>query len=111
MPYNYLKQNNTTKLIQHDVMVTSENILELIANYDVLVDCTDNFETRYLINDAAVITCKPLIYGAIYQYEGQVAVWNVQNEESKFSPNYRDLYPEVDVNEIPNCAEGGVFQP
>jgi adenylyltransferase/sulfurtransferase len=103
------KQNNTTKLIQHDVMVTSENILELIANYDVLVDCTDNFETRYLINDAAVITCKPLVYGAIYQYEGQVAVWNVQNEESKFSPNYRDLYPEVDASQIPNCAEGGVI--
>ncbi len=103
------KQNNATKLINHDVKVNSENILELIANYDVLVDCTDNFETRYLINDAAVITCKPLVYAAIYQYEGQVAVWNVQNEEGKFSPNYRDLFPEVDATQIPNCAEGGVI--
>lgn len=102
-------QNSTIKLIAHDVRVTSANVLDLIKTYDIVVDCTDNFDTRYLLNDACVITGKPLVYGAIYQFEGQAAVWNVANVDGTQSPNYRDLFPQVDATQIPNCADGGVI--
>ncbi|MBK9730827.1 MAG: HesA/MoeB/ThiF family protein [Chitinophagaceae bacterium] len=89
--------------------ITASNVLQVIGDHDVVVDGTDNFETRYLINDACVLLGKPLVYGAIYQYEGQVAVWNFQNEGGTRSPNYRDIFPEVNAALIPNCAEGGVI--
>lgn len=103
------KQNPDIKLVQHIAKITSDNVMALLKQYNIIVDGTDNFETRYLLNDAAVILGKPLVYGAIYQYEGQVAVWNTQNADGTFSPNYRDLYPEVNAAQIPNCAEGGVI--
>ena len=103
------KQNPEIKLIPHDVHVTSKNVMDLVSQYDIVIDGTDNFETRYLLNDAAVIARKPIIYGAIYQYEGQLAVWNIINEDGVKSPNYRDLFPNVDASQIPNCAEGGVI--
>lgn len=89
--------------------INQENALSIVGKYDLILDCTDNFEARYLINDACVILGKPLVYGAIYQYEGQVAIWNTLNADGTYSPNYRDIYPEVDATKIPNCAEGGVF--
>jgi molybdopterin/thiamine biosynthesis adenylyltransferase/rhodanese-related sulfurtransferase len=103
------RQNPDIRLVLHDFKITSSNVLDIIPQYDIVVDGTDNFETRYLLNDAAVITGKPLVYGAIYQYEGQVAVWNVKNPDGTHSPNYRDLYPQVDASQIPNCAIGGVM--
>jgi len=103
------QQNPDIKLIALDLRVDSSNALELINSYNIIVDGTDNFETRYLLNDAAVIAGKPLVYGAIYQYEGQLAVWNVNNADGNYSPNYRDLYPKVDATQIPNCAVGGVI--
>ncbi|HAL82513.1 MAG TPA: thiamine biosynthesis protein [Mucilaginibacter sp.] len=103
------KQNPGIKLVPHDVRVTSHNVMDLLWQYDIVVDGTDNFDTRYLLNDAAVLTARPLVYGAIYQYEGQVAVWNIENENDTRSPNYRDLFPKVDATKIPNCAEGGVI--
>ncbi len=103
------KQNPGIQLVAHDVRIASQNVMEIISHYDILVDGTDNFDTRYLLNDAAVIAGKPVVYGAIYQYEGQVAVWNVKNGNGKASPNYRDLFPKVDATQIPNCAEGGVI--
>jgi molybdopterin/thiamine biosynthesis adenylyltransferase/rhodanese-related sulfurtransferase len=103
------KQNPGIKLIPHQVKITSDNVMELLQQYDIVVDGTDNFETRYLLNDAAVLSEKPLVYGAIYQFEGQVAVWNVRNGDDTYSPNYRDLFPEVDATQVPNCAEGGVI--
>jgi molybdopterin/thiamine biosynthesis adenylyltransferase/rhodanese-related sulfurtransferase len=103
------KQNPDIELIPLDLRITSDNVLDVMRQYDIVVDGTDNFETRYLLNDAAVLLGKPLVYGAIYQYEGQVAVWNTRNADGTFSPNYRDLYPEVDATQIPNCAEGGVI--
>jgi len=103
------QQNPGIKLVPHDVRITSQNIMDLIAGYDILIDGSDNFDTRYLVNDAAVIAGKPVVYGAIYQYEGHVAVWNVVNDNGTKSPNYRDLFPQVDASQIPNCAEGGVI--
>ncbi|HEY4323876.1 MAG TPA: HesA/MoeB/ThiF family protein [Mucilaginibacter sp.] len=103
------KQNPGIRLVAHEVRITSQNVIELISGYDIVVDCTDNFDTRYLLNDAAVIAGKPLVYGAIYQYEGQVAVWNLVNDYGAKSPNYRDLFPKVDAAQIPDCAEGGVI--
>jgi len=103
------QQNPGIKLIALDVKITSGNVTDIIRHYDIIVDGTDNFETRYLLNDAAVLSGKPLVYGAIYQYEGQLAVWNVKNNDGTFSPNYRDLYPDVNATQIPNCADGGVI--
>ncbi len=103
------KQNPGVRFMLHDLKITSENVMEIIKQYDIVVDGTDNFETRYLLNDAAVILGIPLVYGAIYRYEGQLAVWNIKNVDGAYSPNYRDLYRQVNAAQIPNCAEGGVI--
>lgn len=89
--------------------ISTENALELLTEHDLVLDCSDNFETRYLINDAAVLCNKPVVYGAIYQYEGQVALWNTPNTDGSRSPHYRDLFPEVEAAQVPNCAEGGII--
>lgn len=101
-------QNPGIKLVSHTIKITSDNVMDVISNYDIVLDGTDNFETRYLLNDACVLAGTPLVYGAIYQFEGQVAIWNVSNPKGANSPNYRDLFPEVDATQIPNCTEGGV---
>ena len=103
------QQNPGIQLIPHDVKITSENVMNIIQPYHIVVDGTDNFETKYLLNDACVLTGKPLVYGAIYQYEGQVGVWNILNEDGSRTPNYRDLFPKVNASQIPNCSEGGVI--
>ena len=103
------RQNPGIKLVPLDLRITSQNILDIAAQYDIIVDCTDNFDTRYLLNDAGVLTGKPVVYGAIYQFEGQVAIWNVVDGEGVKSPNYRDLFPKVEASLIPDCAEGGVI--
>jgi adenylyltransferase/sulfurtransferase len=85
--------------------LTRENAILLFNNYDIIVDGSDNFSTRYLANDAAVITNKPLVYGAIFKFEGQVSVFNYQG-----SGTYRCLYPTPPKpNESPNCSEIGVL--
>ncbi|HEY0246492.1 MAG TPA: HesA/MoeB/ThiF family protein [Mucilaginibacter sp.] len=103
------QQNPGIKVIAHDIRITSTNVLEVINQYDMILDGTDNFDTRYLLNDACVIAGKPIVYGAIYQFEGQLAVWNIINPDGTQSPNYRDLFPQVDATQIPNCADGGVI--
>ncbi len=85
--------------------VTPKNALEIFKHYDVVVDGTDNFSTRYLVNDACVITQKPLVYGAIYKFEGQVSVFNYQG-----GPTYRCLFPEPPkAGSVPNCSDVGVL--
>ena len=103
------KQNPNIHIISHSFEINAGNVFEIINNYDIVVDCTDNFDTRYLLTDACVLKDKPLVYGAIYQYEGQVAVWNTRSEDGTRTPNYRDVFPSVDASQIPNCAEGGVI--
>ena len=84
---------------------TSANALRIAEPYDVVVDGTDNFPTRYLVNDACVLLGKPNVYGSIFRFEGQASVFNHQD-----GPNYRDLYPEPPPpGLVPSCAEGGVL--
>lgn len=85
--------------------LTSENALEIAEPYDIIIDGTDNFPTRYLVNDACVLLDKPNVYGSIYRFEGQATVFNYEG-----GPNYRDLYPEPPPpGLVPSCAEGGVL--
>jgi len=103
------QQNPHISIVPHVLRVDAGNITALFQPYDIIVDATDNFETRYLLNDAAVLLGKPLVYGAIYQFEGQVAIWNVADADGSRTPNYRDLYPQVDASQVPDCAVGGVI--
>jgi len=97
--------NNTININTYTEKLTHKNALELFEEYDIIVDGTDNFDTRYLINDASIITNKPLVYGAIYKFEGQVAVFNYNN-----GPSYRCLFPNAPKQgSIPNCSEIGVL--
>jgi len=98
--------NPDIDLVRHASGMTPENAVELIEGYDLIVDGTDNFPTRYLINDAAFLTGKPVIYGSIFQFEGQVTVFDRHGG----SPCYRCLFPDLpEPGTVPNCAEAGVF--
>ena len=94
----------------HDTKITSSNALKIIDAYDLIVDGTDNFPTRYLVNDACVLASKPLVYGSIFQFEGQASVFNQLEEDGSRGPTYRDLFPTPPPPDlVPNCAEGGVI--
>lgn len=103
------KQNLGIAIEIHPIRVDINNVAELISGYDLVVDATDNFDTHYLLNDACVMGGKVLVHGAIYQYEGHAAVWNVVNKDGTRSPNYRDVFPEVNAMQIPDCSDGGVL--
>ncbi|MBT8263730.1 MAG: HesA/MoeB/ThiF family protein [Muriicola sp.] len=97
--------NSETTFEIYDTFVTRENALEIITSFDIVVDATDNFPTRYLVNDACVILNKPLVYGALHGFEGHVSVFNYQG-----GPTYRCLFPDPpNKNTIPNCNEHGVL--
>ncbi|NRB64958.1 MAG: ThiF family adenylyltransferase [Saprospiraceae bacterium] len=108
---NRLQQmNSDVDIIRYPERLTSKNALSLFANYDLVVDGTDNFPTRYLANDAAVLTGTPYIYGSIFRYEGQVSVFNALMPDGGRSMNYRNLYPTPPHPDmVPNCMEGGVL--
>jgi sulfur-carrier protein adenylyltransferase/sulfurtransferase len=97
--------NPLVNVVVHDVRLDNDNVMELFAQYDLILDGTDNFATRYLVNDAAVLSHKPYVWGSIFRFEGQASVfWN------DYGPNYRDLYPEPPPpGMVPSCAEGGVL--
>ncbi len=97
--------NPHTDYILHEVALSSENALDIVKDYDMVVDGTDNFPTRYLVNDACVLLDKPNVYGSIYRFDGQVSVFNYEN-----GPCYRCLYPTPPPpGLVPSCAEGGVL--
>lgn len=102
------KQNPEIKIDAVNRRLTSANALDIISSYDIVLDCTDNFATRYLLNDACVMSDIPLVYGAIFGYEGQLAVWNVKQAKSR-SVNYRDIFPDIQDGAVPNCSDGGVI--
>jgi len=94
----------------YNTQLTSKNALDIIKDYDVVADGTDNFPTRYLVNDACVLLDKPNVYASIFQFEGQVSVFNYKNAQGEPGPNYRDLYPTPPPpGLVPSCAEGGVL--
>src|SRR6267142_377645 len=97
--------NPNVNVVTHEMAISSENALKLFEPYDVIVDGTDNFPTRYLVNDACVLTGKPNAYGSIFRFEGQASVF-----ATKEGPCYRCLYPEPPPpGLVPSCAEGGVL--
>jgi molybdopterin/thiamine biosynthesis adenylyltransferase/rhodanese-related sulfurtransferase len=98
--------NPGIKVNRHDVRLTSDNVMDIIKDYDVVVNCGDNFPTRYLINDACVLAHKPLVDGAIFRFEGNATVFY----PAKGGPCYRCLYPEPAPPDMaPSCAEAGVL--
>lgn len=102
--------NPHVKINLHNTHINSSNALEIIRGYDVVADGTDNFPTRYLVNDACVLLNKPNVYASIFQFDGQVSVFNYVNGEGERGPNYRDLYPTPPPpGLVPSCAEGGVL--
>jgi molybdopterin/thiamine biosynthesis adenylyltransferase/rhodanese-related sulfurtransferase len=97
--------NPAIEIVSYETRLTSDNALELFRDYDIIVDGTDNFPTRFLVNDACVLLGKPNAYGSIFRFEGQVSVFGV-----KEGPCYRCLYPEPPPpGLVPSCAEGGVL--
>ncbi|MDT5338548.1 MAG: sulfur-carrier protein adenylyltransferase/sulfurtransferase, partial [Mycobacterium sp.] len=104
-----LEINPLVHVNTHEVRLEPENAVELFTQYDLILDGTDNFATRYLVNDAAVLAGKPYVWGSIYRFEGQVSVfW--EDAPDDLGLNYRDLYPEPPPpGMVPSCAEGGVL--
>jgi len=97
--------NPALKVIKHDTMLSSANALDILKDYDIVADGTDNFPTRYLVNDACVLLGKPNVYGSIFRFEGQASVFATEE-----GPCYRCLYPEPPPpGLVPSCAEGGVL--
>jgi adenylyltransferase/sulfurtransferase len=100
-----LALNPALNVVKHDTMLSSANALEILKDYDVVADGTDNFPTRYLVNDACVLLGKPNAYGSIFRFEGQASVFATEE-----GPCYRCLYPEPPPpGLVPSCAEGGVL--
>lgn len=101
--------NPFVKVVLHQTHLNSENALEIFRDYDLILDGTDNFATRYLVNDAAVLLGKPYVWGSIFRFEGQVSVFWEDAPDGQ-GLNYRDLYPEPPPpGMVPSCAEGGVL--
>ena len=97
--------NSSVNVVTHELALTSKNALEVLKDYDIILDGTDNFQTRYLVNDACVLLGKPNAYGSIFRFDGQASVFAV-----KGGPCYRCLYPEPPPpGLVPSCAEGGVL--
>lgn len=105
-----LSLNPHINVITHNTFFTAENALDIVKNYDIVADGTDNFPTRYLVNDACVLLGKVNVYASIFRFEGQVSVFNYPDENGNRGPNYRDLVPNPPPpGMVPSCAEGGVL--
>src|SRR5579872_4351697 len=102
--------NPYIRLQVYNTHLNWQNALDILRDYDVIADGTDNFPTRYLVNDASVLLGKPNVYASIFQFEGQVSVFNYRDASGVPGPNYRDLYPSPPPpGLVPSCAEGGVL--
>ena len=102
--------NPDVNIIAYNERLTTTNAWAIIAPFDIVLDGTDNFSTRYLINDACVLLNKPLVYGAVSQFEGQVAIFNCETKNGEAAVNYRDLFPDPPKEgEVLNCVAAGVL--
>jgi sulfur-carrier protein adenylyltransferase/sulfurtransferase len=98
--------NPGVQVVKHDTVLTSDNAFDVLGGYDVIVDGTDNFPVRYLVNDASQMLAKPLVYGSIFQFDGQASVFMPGPE----TPCYRCLFPQPPPpGSVPSCSEAGVF--
>lgn len=103
-------QNPYIQIKTYHTRLTAENALDIIREYDVVADGTDNFPTRYLVNDACVLLDKVNVFASIFRFEGQLSVFNYPNIDGARGPNYRDLFPSPPpADMVPSCAEGGVI--
>jgi molybdopterin/thiamine biosynthesis adenylyltransferase/rhodanese-related sulfurtransferase len=102
--------NPDIKIQAYNFQITNKNALEILENYDIIIDGSDNFATRYLISDACVLLDKPLIYGAVLRFEGQIGVFNLADETTNHKTNYRDLFPKPpDFDSAISCNDVGVL--
>jgi len=105
-----IRLNSEIKIKYFNEHLNINNVLNILSLYDIIIDGSDNFPTRYLINDACVLKGKTLIHGSIYRFEGQVSVFNQLRKDGTRGPNYRDLFPTPpDPSSIPSCSEAGVL--
>ncbi|MGV6845742.1 MAG: ThiF family adenylyltransferase [Lutibacter sp.] len=102
------KRTPFTNVTYSTKAISKDTILNLISNYDVVVDTTDSLPIKYLINDACVLVAKPLIYGSLYKFDGYVATFNVKDNMGNYSCNLRDAFPKISTD-IPNCEEAGTL--
>ncbi len=103
-------RNSDVKVTSHNFWLSNDNIMETLAGYDIVIDGTDNFPTRYLINDACILLEKPFVYGSVYRFEGQLSLFNDEQPDGTRGPNYRDLFPEPPPAElVPDCSDAGVM--
>ncbi len=103
-----MEYNPEIEIISRPERLTNKNALDVIIDYDIVIDGTDNFPSKYLINDACLLLEKPLIYGSVSRFEGQLAVFNVADKKN-IKCNYRDLFPQAPDEKILSCAEEGVL--
>ncbi len=104
------EQNPDCEVISHREMLTTTNVLDILSTYDIIVDGSDNYPTRYLVNDACVLLNKPLVYGAVLQFEGQVGVFNVLDSDKNIKTNYRDLFANPPKSsDVKSCNDVGVI--
>lgn len=102
--------NPDVEVVQHAQRLETHNALEILDGYDLVIDGSDNFPTRYLVNDACVLSGKPLLYGAMSSFEGQVSLFHASLTGGELGPCYRCLFPEPPpTGSVPSCAEAGVF--
>lgn len=104
------KRTPFTKVLVTQQAVDKNSILSLISRYDVVVDATDNLQVKYLINDACVVSKKPLVYGSLYKFDGYVATFNILNGDGIYTCNLRDAFPTI-ATDIPNCETAGTMNP
>jgi molybdopterin/thiamine biosynthesis adenylyltransferase/rhodanese-related sulfurtransferase len=105
-----LLQNPSCIITSYTDYLTAKNAWDIIDVFDIILDGSDNFSTRYLVNDICRLQKKPLVYGAIYKYEGQLAVFNMADHQTGYSSNYRDLFPDPPLpGTVPNCNTAGVL--
>ena len=106
---NFITQRSPfTEVSFSNEAITKENVIELISEYDIIVDGTDSLSTKYLLNDACVILEKPLVYGSLYKFDGYVSTFNFKQEDGNFSANLRDAFPDMNTD-VANCEEAGTL--
>ncbi|MGB5462687.1 MAG: HesA/MoeB/ThiF family protein [Aureibaculum sp.] len=107
---SYLKKIGPfSKIHYHELAVVKENVFKLIAESDIVLDCTDSLPIKYLLNDACVLKNKTLVYGSLYKFDGYVSTFNLEFQKGQFSSNLRDAFPEISKEAIPNCSEVGTL--